>query len=165
MSATQVGQKPLQLWRNSLIYCFQTTTLYGTYVFNFLFLFLIFTQFSLFCSGLTQSNYKELKVVYEKYKDKGTKLILMPISISFFINRFWVGTEMVEFVIILMNCFLVDFEILAFPCNQFVGQEPGNNEEIQDVLCTRFKAELPIFAKVILINGKKSKSKASHRFC
>ena len=129
------------------------------------FLFLIFTQFSLFCSGLTQSNYKELNVVYGKYKDKGTKLILMPISISFFINRFWVGTEMVEFVIILMNCFLVDFEILAFLCNQFVGQEPGNNEEIQDVLCTRFKAELPIFAKVILINGKKSKSKASHSFC
>ena len=88
----------------------------------------------------------------------------MPISISFFINRFWVGTEMVEFVIILMYFFLVDFEILAFPCNKFVGQEPGNNEEIQDVVCTRFKAELPIFAKVILINGK-NKSKASHSSC
>lgn len=43
---------------------------------------------------------------------------------------------------------LVGFEILAFPCNQFAGQEPGNNEEIQEVVCTRFKAEFPIFDKV-----------------
>lgn len=43
------------------------------------------------------------------------------------------------------------FEILAFPCNQFARQEPGNNEEIQETLCTRFKAEFPIFDKVIII--------------
>lgn len=41
-----------------------------------------------------------------------------------------------------------DFEILAFPCNQFAGQEPGNNEEIVQFACTRFKAEYPIFDKV-----------------
>lgn len=41
-----------------------------------------------------------------------------------------------------------DFEILAFPCNQFAGQEPGNNEEIVEFACTRFKAEYPIFDKV-----------------
>lgn len=51
---------------------------------------------------------------------------------------------------ILFN-FVAGFEILAFPCNQFGGQEPGNNEEIQEVACTRFKAEFPIFDKVILI--------------
>ncbi|KAG8083435.1 hypothetical protein GUJ93_ZPchr0015g6757 [Zizania palustris] len=44
--------------------------------------------------GLTNSNYKELNVLYEKYREKG-------------------------------------FRILAFPCNQFVGQEPGSNEEIE----------------------------------
>ncbi|KAJ0047129.1 hypothetical protein Pint_06128 [Pistacia integerrima] len=60
--------------------------------------------------GLTQSNYKELNVLYENYKNKG-------------------------------------LEILAFPCNQFAGQEPGNNEEIQEVVCTMFKAEFPIFDK------------------
>ncbi|KAI4372744.1 hypothetical protein MLD38_010941 [Melastoma candidum] len=27
-------------------------------------------------------------------------------------------------------------EILAFPCNQFRGQEPGSNEEIQETVCT-----------------------------
>ncbi|KAK6927655.1 Glutathione peroxidase, partial [Dillenia turbinata] len=40
------------------------------------------------------------------------------------------------------------FEILAFPCNQFGGQEPGSNPEIKNFACTRFKAEFPIFDKV-----------------
>eukprot|EP00253_Pinus_taeda_P001765 PITA_01765 len=44
------------------------------------------------------------------------------------------------------------FEILAFPCNQFGGQEPGDNEQIAEVACTRFKAEFPIFDKVE-VNG------------
>ncbi|KAJ8449264.1 hypothetical protein Cgig2_002396 [Carnegiea gigantea] len=44
-------------------------------------------------------------------------------------------------------------EILAFPCNQFGNQEPGNNEEIVQFACTRFKAEFPIFDKVD-VNGK-----------
>ncbi|KAI3756441.1 hypothetical protein L1987_56261 [Smallanthus sonchifolius] len=44
-------------------------------------------------------------------------------------------------------------EILAFPSNQFNGQEPGSNEEIQEFVCTRFKAEYPVFAKVD-VNGK-----------
>lgn len=39
-------------------------------------------------------------------------------------------------------------EILAFPCNQFGAQEPGNNEEILEFACTRYKAEFPIFDKV-----------------
>merc|ERR1711915_89559 len=43
-------------------------------------------------------------------------------------------------------------EILAFPCNQFGGQEPGDNAQIAEVACTRFKAEFPIFDKVE-VNG------------
>ncbi|GAB2296862.1 Probable phospholipid hydroperoxide glutathione peroxidase [Dionaea muscipula] len=44
------------------------------------------------------------------------------------------------------------FEILAFPCNQFGGQEPGTNDQIAEFACTRFKAEFPIFDKVD-VNG------------
>ncbi|XP_010261611.1 PREDICTED: probable glutathione peroxidase 2 isoform X3 [Nelumbo nucifera] len=64
--------------------------------------------------GLTDSNYKELNILYEKYKNQG-------------------------------------LEILAFPCNQFAGQEPGNNDEIQEFACTIYKAEFPIFDKDLLI--------------
>ncbi|WOK93587.1 putative glutathione peroxidase 4 [Canna indica] len=45
-----------------------------------------------------------------------------------------------------------DFEILAFPCNQFLGQEPWEEQEIKEFACTRFKAEYPIFQKV-KVNG------------
>lgn len=41
-----------------------------------------------------------------------------------------------------------DFEILAFPCNQFLRQEPGSSEEAKEFACTRYKAEYPIFQKV-----------------
>ncbi|CAN1194435.1 Probable glutathione peroxidase 2 [Linum perenne] len=44
-------------------------------------------------------------------------------------------------------------EILAFPCNQFAGQEPGTNDQIEESACTIFKAEFPIFDKVD-VNGK-----------
>ncbi|XP_009601150.1 putative glutathione peroxidase 5 [Nicotiana tabacum] len=44
------------------------------------------------------------------------------------------------------------FEVLAFPCNQFLKQEPGTSEEAQQFACTRFKAEYPIFQKV-RVNG------------
>lgn len=39
-------------------------------------------------------------------------------------------------------------EILAFPCNQFLRQEPGSSEQAQEFACTRYKAEYPIFKKV-----------------
>ncbi|GJN01277.1 hypothetical protein PR202_ga18530 [Eleusine coracana subsp. coracana] len=45
-------------------------------------------------------------------------------------------------------------KILAFPCNQFAGQEPGSNEQIAEFACTRFKAEYPIFGKVDVNGGK-----------
>jgi len=45
-----------------------------------------------------------------------------------------------------------DFEILAFPCNQFLSQEPGTSQEAKDFACTRFQAEYPIFQKV-RVNG------------
>uniref|UniRef100_A0A0E0D0U2 Glutathione peroxidase n=1 Tax=Oryza meridionalis TaxID=40149 RepID=A0A0E0D0U2_9ORYZ len=45
-----------------------------------------------------------------------------------------------------------DFEILAFPCNQFLRQEPGSDQQIKDFACTRFKAEYPVFQKV-RVNG------------
>ena len=47
------------------------------------------------------------------------------------------------------------FEILAFPCNQFAGQEPGSNEEIANFCQTNYQVGFPIFAK-IKVNGVRS---------
>jgi glutathione peroxidase len=45
------------------------------------------------------------------------------------------------------------FEVLAFPCNQFAGQEPGNNEEIINFCQLNYKVTFPIFSKID-VNGK-----------
>ena len=64
--------------------------------------------------------------------------------------------------------------VLGFPCNQFGGQEPGNNEEIQTFCKVRFGVNFPLGEKVEVngaqqhpiyewltnknLNGKKSSS-------
>lgn len=45
------------------------------------------------------------------------------------------------------------FVVLAFPANDFMGQEPGTNEEIKKFCDLRFKISFPLFAK-ITVKGK-----------
>ena len=44
-------------------------------------------------------------------------------------------------------------EILAFPCNQFMGQEPGTNEEIQSFCSLNYNVTFPLFDKID-VNGE-----------
>ncbi|KAL5138461.1 putative glutathione peroxidase 4 [Glycine soja] len=44
----------------------------------------------------------------------------------------------------------MSLEILAFPCNQFLKEEPGSSQEAEELSCTGYKAEYPIFGKVRL---------------
>lgn len=43
-------------------------------------------------------------------------------------------------------------EVLGFPCNQFGGQEPGSDEDIQNFCTGTFGIQFPIFAKID-VNG------------
>lgn len=45
--------------------------------------------------------------------------------------------------------------VLAFPCNQFGGQEPGSNEEIQRFCSSKYDVTFPVFAK-IKVNGSEA---------
>ena len=54
-----------------------------------------------------------------------------------------------------------DFEILAFPCNQFGAQEPGSNEEIQEFCDTNFNVSFKIFDK-INVNGSSASPLFKH---
>ena len=47
------------------------------------------------------------------------------------------------------------FEILDFPCNQFMGQAPGNAEEINAFCSLHYQTTFPRFAK-IKVNGKEA---------
>jgi len=44
------------------------------------------------------------------------------------------------------------FEVLGFPCNQFMGQEPGTEEEIREFCSTTYGVAFPIFEKID-VNG------------
>jgi glutathione peroxidase len=44
------------------------------------------------------------------------------------------------------------FEVLGFPCNQFMGQEPGTAEEIRDFCDTSYHVQFPLFEKID-VNG------------
>lgn len=47
------------------------------------------------------------------------------------------------------------FEILAFPCNQFRGQEPGTNTQIKDFCSAEYGVTFPLFSK-IEVNGEEA---------
>lgn len=48
------------------------------------------------------------------------------------------------------------FEILAFPCNDFGGQEPGTLEEIQDFCKTNYNVTFTLFDKVKVLGEDRS---------
>jgi glutathione peroxidase len=45
------------------------------------------------------------------------------------------------------------FSVLGFPCNQFMGQEPGTAEEIQTFCSTTYGVTFPMFEKID-VNGE-----------
>lgn len=47
------------------------------------------------------------------------------------------------------------FDILDFPCNQFMGQAPGSAEEINTFCTLNYQTTFPRFAK-IKVNGKEA---------
>lgn len=44
-------------------------------------------------------------------------------------------------------------QVIGFPCNQFGGQEPGTNDEIQEFCSLNFGVTFPVMAKVD-VNGE-----------
>jgi glutathione peroxidase len=45
------------------------------------------------------------------------------------------------------------FSVVGFPCNQFLGQEPGSAEEIQEFCSTTYGVSFPLMEK-IEVNGE-----------
>lgn len=48
------------------------------------------------------------------------------------------------------------FEILAFPCNDFGGQEPGTNEQIQNFCSANYGVTFKLFNKIKVLGEDKS---------
>lgn len=53
------------------------------------------------------------------------------------------------------------FSVLGFPCNQFGGQEPGENAAIQEFCTLNFGVSFPMFSKVE-VNGEHTSALYKH---
>ena len=53
------------------------------------------------------------------------------------------------------------FSVLAFPCNQFGGQEPGTEQEIESFCDLNYQTSFPLFSK-IEVNGASSHPVFTH---
>jgi glutathione peroxidase len=42
------------------------------------------------------------------------------------------------------------FAVLGFPANEFAGQEPGSNAEIQEFCQTKFGVKFPMYSKIVV---------------
>ncbi|MBJ7553561.1 glutathione peroxidase [Marinomonas spartinae] len=47
------------------------------------------------------------------------------------------------------------FEILGFPANDFAGQEPGTDEEIQQFCSLTYDVSFPMFSKIVVTGDEK----------
>jgi glutathione peroxidase len=47
------------------------------------------------------------------------------------------------------------FSVLGFPCNQFGGQEPGDNRQIEQFCTSNYAITFPMFARID-VNGDKA---------
>lgn len=48
------------------------------------------------------------------------------------------------------------FEVLAFPCNDFGGQEPGTNEQIKNFCSSEYGVTFKLFDKIKILGNNKS---------
>lgn len=53
------------------------------------------------------------------------------------------------------------FSVLAFPCNQFGGQEPGTEQDIESLCDLNYQTTFPLFSK-IEVNGASSHPLFTH---
>lgn len=52
-------------------------------------------------------------------------------------------------------------EVLGFPCNQFGGQEPGTEAQIETFCTTKFGVQFPLFSKID-VNGENTHPLYAH---
>lgn len=82
---------------------------------------------------LTEKNYEQLNTLYDKYQEKGLRIL------GLFNATFWIiQSQYLNFV-------------TAFPSNQFKQQEPGTNEEIAQ-FAEKHNVKFDMFSKID-VNG------------
>lgn len=106
---------------------------------------------SLFCHALTRRSETGAEVSLSDYKGKVVLIVNTASKCGF--TPQYAGLEKLWKTV--REKHPDDFVILGFPCNQFGGQEPGTNDEIQQFCQVNYGVTFPIMAKID-VNGDKA---------
>ena len=87
---------------------------------------------------------KEVKKNLEEYK--GKYILIVNVASKCGLTPQYEGLKQIQEV------HEKDLQVIGFPCNQFMGQEPGTDEEIQTFCKTKYDVNFPVMKK-IEVNG------------
>ncbi|MAV85214.1 MAG: glutathione peroxidase [Gammaproteobacteria bacterium] len=87
---------------------------------------------------------KEAEKNLEQYK--GKYILIVNVASKCGLTPQYEGLKQIQ------DSYEKDLQVIGFPCNQFMGQEPGTDEEIQTFCKTKYDVNFPVMKK-IEVNG------------
>ena len=90
---------------------------------------------------------KEAEKNLEEYK--GKYILIVNVASKCGLTPQYEGLKQIQ------DLYQKDLQVIGFPCNQFMGQEPGTDEEIQTFCKTKYDVNFPVMKK-IEVNGSNS---------
>lgn len=87
---------------------------------------------------------KEVEKNLEEYK--GKYILIVNVASKCGLTPQYEGLKQIQ------DSYEKDLQVIGFPCNQFMGQEPGTDEEIQTFCKTKYDVNFPVMKK-IEVNG------------
>lgn len=85
---------------------------------------------------------------YDMSKLKGKKVLIVNVA-----SKCGLTEQYIELEELYKKYKSIGFEIIAFPCNDFLSQEPGTNAEIKEFCSQEYSISFPLMAK-ISVKGK-----------
>ena len=87
---------------------------------------------------------KEAEKNLEEYK--GKYILIVNVASKCGLTPQYAGLKQIQ------DLYEKDLQVIGFPCNQFMGQEPGTDDEIQTFCKTKYDVNFPVMKK-IEVNG------------
>jgi glutathione peroxidase len=95
-------------------------------------------------SNLYQINVKEINGTEKTLSDKKGKVLLI-VNVA---SKCGLTPQYEALEALYANYRDRDFEVLGFPANNFMGQEPGSDDEIQQFCKMNFDIKFPMYSKI-----------------
>ena len=108
----------------------------------------LFSVSSLACNSLINEKLRILDSTESESlcKYEGDVLLIVNVASKCGLTPQYEGLKQIQ------DSYEKDLQVIGFPCNQFMGQEPGTDEEIQTFCKTKYDVNFPVMKK-IEVNG------------